>query len=198
MKLALLITVALTAAAHLFPLSDSVSAQTTAPSTSPEQRTVLQEGDSFFPYLYLSDSFMLIDEGQAKGSVETYTRVIASNGKNVLAAYNNRAVLYLQTGRPDLALADLEKALSLRPDQNEASVLLNNQGYIFLTKGLLDEAISIFNKALESNPKEVYALGNRASVYQKANQHGLALIDLDRAIELDPKQALLFNNRGSL
>lgn len=122
----------LTTAIFVLILSCGVVAQITQPSTSPVQATAMQDGDGFFPYLYLSDAYMQgFDAGQAKEKIEKYTRVITRNEKYVLAAYNNRAAVYLQTGRSDLALADIEKALASKPKPEEASVLLGNKGFIF-------------------------------------------------------------------
>ena len=186
----------LTVCVSLLSYVGSAQTPATQPSTSPVQAMSVQEGDEFFPYLYLSDIFLPgLDGEQPKANIEKYTRVIARNGKNILAAYNNRALAYVMTGRSDLALKDLETALASNPQPEDAAVLLNNQGYIFLKNGQFREAIANFNKCLEINPHDAHAFANRASVYQHTNQLGLAITDLDSAIEADPKQAALINNR---
>lgn len=86
------------------------------PSTSPVQKMAVQEGDEYFPYLYFSDAIVPgMDQDQAKGLIEKCTKVIAKSEKNVLVAYNNRALAYLLTGKLDLAVADLKTALASDP-----------------------------------------------------------------------------------
>lgn len=121
----------------LFSFAGLAQTPRTQPSTSPPQRISVQDGDEYFPYLYLSDVLKpSMNQDQAKANIERYNKVIARNGKNVGAAYNNRATVYLVIGRPELALADLATALASNPEPEEASLLLNNRGYIFLSRAV--------------------------------------------------------------
>ena len=61
----------------------------------------------------------------------------------------------------------------------------------------LDEALACFNQALERDPGNVEALGNRGSVLGTLGRYDEALADYDRALTLAPGHAMLLYNRAS-
>ncbi|MBM4137528.1 MAG: tetratricopeptide repeat protein, partial [Nitrospira sp.] len=70
------------------------------------------------------------------------------------------------------------------------------KGYILAISGKYKEAIDVFNRAIELNPKDARAYNNRGSAYQDSGNYWQAINDYNRAIELDPN-ARAYNNRGS-
>ena len=52
-------------------------------------------------------------------------------------------------------------------------------------------------KAIELDPKYVFAYNNRGNAYEKKGEHDLAIADFDKAIEIDPKYAFAYDNRGN-
>lgn len=62
--------------------------------------------------------------------------------------------------------------------------------------GEFNEAIEIFNEAIELNPYNAMAYTHRGFTYNDLNRYEQAIADLNRAIELDPQFELAYNNRG--
>jgi tetratricopeptide (TPR) repeat protein len=61
-----------------------------------------------------------------------------------------------------------------------------------------DEALADFNRALELDPKDVWALAGRGKTYRKMGRYDEALADYDRALELDPKDPYVLDYRHQL
>ena len=71
-----------------------------------------------------------------------------------------------------------------------------NRGMNYTSKGMYDEAIEEFTKAIEKNPKNAYAYYNRGLTYHKKGKLDKAILDYDKAIEINPKEAEIYYNRG--
>ena len=52
--------------------------------------------------------------------------------------------------------------------------------------GRYDEALADFNRVIEHNPADSWALGHRGQTYQAMGRENEALTDLKRAIEFEP------------
>ena len=64
----------------------------------------------------------------------------------------------------DLAIADLNEAIKLKPDYTAA---LTNRGNAYAAQGEYDLAIADFNTELKYKPTDTVAIANRAAVYAK-------------------------------
>ena len=51
-----------------------------------------------------------------------------------------------------------------------------------------DEALADFNRAIELDPEDAWALAGRGETYWAMGRYDQALADYDRAIELDPAE----------
>lgn len=71
-----------------------------------------------------------------------------------------------------------------------------NRGNTYRNSDILTEAMSDFNKAIELNPKNVYAYINRGVVYYGLGKYTDAISDYNKAIELNPKCAEAYLNRS--
>ena len=101
-------------------------------------------------------------------------------------AYNELGFAYVNQGRYDRALQDLNKAIEIDPANAFA---YNNRGILFKSRGLLDLAMQDFNKAIELDPGYAKALYHRALIYAARGRPDLAIRDCSYAIELDPQFA---------
>lgn len=101
----------------------------------------------------------------------------------VLAAvYYNRGRAEVAKGLNDQAITDLNDAIALTPNDNEA---YDNRANAYLNKGLYDQAIVDFNKAIELKP-DWDAHYNRGRTYEKTGQRDQAIADYRAALKFDP------------
>lgn len=70
------------------------------------------------------------------------------------------------------------------------------KGVELLKSGNYKEALSCFNKSLEINPDYCDCLTDRAITYFYLNKHELSIIDLDRAIYLEPDNPFRYSSRA--
>lgn len=100
------------------------------------------------------------------------------------AAYWQRAQGYNRTGRPELAVPDLDEAIRLNPKFVLAYVeraLANS----FLSKD--DDIIRDATRATELNPKLIVAYVVLGHAYARKRELDKALVALDAALRVDPK-----------
>ena len=63
--------------------------------------------------------------------------------------------------------------------------------------GKIEEALASFNKALEINPKNIYALNSRGHCFHELKNYGQAIEDYTNALEIDPNDSLVLRNRAN-
>jgi len=124
---------------------------------------------------------------------EQFCQKILSADPGSAATLNLLAVINMALGRNEAALANYDRALSLRPDFMEA---WSNRGAVL--KGLRRhaEALESFDRALALQPDHVGVLNNRAGVLQELGRYPEALAGYDRALALRPDYPEALNNRG--
>ncbi len=114
-----------------------------------------------------------------------FSDTIAKNPASWLS-YANRGRDYALAGSDDLALADLETALALNP--NEANAL-QCRGAILLKRKLFDRALADFDTSVALQPKRADFYLNRCKARRIAGLMTEALADAEMAIRLDPTLA---------
>jgi lipoprotein NlpI len=107
--------------------------------------------------------------------------------------YNSRGNAYVAKGLFDLAIADFNKAIELKPNYY---VAYNSSGRTYIHKGDLNKALADINRAIELNPNYAHAFNNRGIIYTDKGQLDQAIADYNKAIELDPKHYWAYRNRG--
>lgn len=70
------------------------------------------------------------------------------------------------------------------------------RGLDYSNKGMYDEAIVEFTKAISSNPRNAVAFYNRGLAYHKNRRSDEAFSDYSTAIEIDPHNSEVYYNRG--
>ena len=113
--------------------------------------------------------------------------------------YNLRGATHDALESFDMALADYDRAIKLRPDYADA---YNNKGNFFKDRGNFEEAIRCFRKALAISPNYPQAHNNLGITYKKRHK---SEEDLDSAIKcyksalkLNPNFSDAHNNMGSV
>jgi tetratricopeptide (TPR) repeat protein len=108
---------------------------------------------------------------------------------------NNRGVTYIGLRRYDDAIADLERAIALRPDYAEAYA---NLGRTHLENEDYDDALVALERAVELNRGLAEAWGNKAQALTGKDDVDGALEAFGTAIEVSGGNPDIYFNRASL
>lgn len=104
-------------------------------------------------YIYNERGLCLAQLGIYEEALTCFDSIII-NDENAFSAYANRAQVYYRLYKPDLAIADQNKAIEIDPSN---SAIYFNKGLALLYKQERDEACINFNKALELGYAEDYS-----------------------------------------
>ena len=89
----------------------------------------------------------------------------------------------LNTGKPEEALEDYNRAIKIKP-QVAAGYL--GRGNTLQILGRYEESIEDYDKTLEITPDLANAYINRASAYSHLGEYEKAIVDYEKGLELDP------------
>ena len=135
-----------------------------------------------------------------KNELVFWNHVIDLDPERAVLAYNNRAMVWKEQGRTDLALRDVETGIRLNP---RFAGLYINRAMIMLDRGDLDGALADLDRAVAAAPDSADAYYDRGLVWTRMGRSDLAYRDFSRAIELDAsdpgaylKRAVLLAERG--
>ena len=101
-------------------------------------------------------------------------------------AYFQRARIYNQKGRNDLAIADLTQAIAFGPP---GAGSLNFRGWIYLEQGNNDLGIADFLNAIAAKPAWALPHANLGFAYLRTNNLDRAIVEANEAVRLDPQLA---------
>ena len=90
----------------------------------------------------------------------------------------------LNTGKPEKALEDFNRAIKIDPQL--AGGYLGRANTLNIM-GRYGESIEDYDTALEIDPKLANAYINRASAYSHLEEYEKAIADYEKGLELDPK-----------
>jgi len=100
-------------------------------------------------------------------------------GQEVIYFYRGNAYHYKD--ECDLAIADYDRAIELRPDYAEA---YNNRGNAYAHKGDHDRAIADYDRAIQLQPDLAEAYYNRGLAYKQRGEEEKAIADFEKFLEL--------------
>ncbi|MCH8997741.1 MAG: peptidoglycan-binding protein [Proteobacteria bacterium] len=102
-------------------------------------------------------------------------------------------------GTEDLAIEHYTRAIYVGDlSQEHLAYAFNNRGQGYFLKGLLDQAIKDFDKAVQLSPSYSTAYHNRGLVYHKKGLYNRADDDYSKAIRLKPDMSYAYFNRGGM
>jgi hypothetical protein len=110
-------------------------------------------------------------------------------------SYYMRATMFRLIHRQDLALNDINKAISL--GFNSPRVILERSSILSELNKLEDAFISI-SEAIESDRNNADYLRARSEIYFKQKKYSLALIDIDYSISIDVANPTSFDLRSKI
>lgn len=126
--------------------------------------------------------------------------------------YYEKGMEYSVAGKFEEAQQEFKKALEIDPfyiavencleateDVLEQKIKIETalylfNGIVYANKGMLDEAIALYQKAIEINPEYAGTYYNLGAVYFSKGMLDEAAAELKKAIEINPKYADAHNN----
>jgi tetratricopeptide (TPR) repeat protein len=130
--------------------------------------------------------------GDYMGAIALLTQLITRHPKHAID-YNNRGLIYSQSGQGEKALADYNKALELNPELDNA---YNNRANYYASNGKLAEALTDYETALDLNPGNTRTWINQAITFRELGLYDLALENLDMALMLGGLEENIYSERG--
>ena len=128
--------------------------------------------------------------------IELYTKAIA-NDPNDLESYFDRGGAYSGNRQYDLALADYDKYIAMKPkDPGYLADGYVSRGYVYRMTGKNDLAIADYNRALALNAKNRNARLNRGIAYLNKKDFLSALKDFDALLAANAKDPEAYYHRG--
>jgi tetratricopeptide (TPR) repeat protein len=129
-------------------------------------------------------------------AIRACTIIIAAGQEsrgNLGVAYYNRGHAYYKDDGYDLAIADYDKAIELKPDD---AISYYGRGLAYALKGGYDLAIADYDKAIELKPDDAVAYDGRGNAFYNKRDYDSAIADYNKAIQLNPAFAVAYDNRG--
>ncbi|MCD6548682.1 MAG: tetratricopeptide repeat protein [Thermodesulfobacterium sp.] len=111
-------------------------------------------------------------------ALEIFSKVLEMD-PNHIKALEARAVIYMQKGEIELAQIDLERAISIEP---ENARLYFRLGQVYYRKKDLDKALELFTKAIDLEPVYPAAYMARSQVLREKGMEEAADLELDKAV----------------
>ncbi len=136
-------------------------------------------------------------------SIDWCTKAIEID-PNWADAYSARAGAYLSAKQYQQAVDDYTKVIDLHPTKLIDETIANQyvlRGDAFDAMGQQDKAIADFSTAIrlaEDTKEKFWAYQKRAWVFEFQNKYKESVADFDSAIELSPKLATAYSNRGNV
>jgi serine/threonine-protein kinase len=174
-----------------------------------DKRNVEKAIDFYNQALALDPRFALAYAGLADASLQMYreTRETLWADKAVYAAQQGQRIddsllevrvaagnAYLATGKTNAAIAELQRALEIAPNSDEAYRRL---AAAYETAGRMDDAVKMHEQAIAKNP--YYWLNHNAlgATYFQMGQYDKAAEQFARVIEIEPDNVNGFNDLGA-
>lgn len=109
--------------------------------------------------------------------------------------YNNLAAIYVQQGKYELAIMEMEQASAIFPqDANYLRIL----GELHQAIGNISKAIEYFQKAIKSAPENPESYTKLGKIYFDQARFEQSEIQFQKALKLNPKDIVALNNLGTI
>lgn len=115
--------------------------------------------------------------------INAYYRVLSKFPKDGVAT-GKLGFFYSALNKPDSALKYYNLTIEFDPEYEQTYL---NRAWLFYQKGEFTSAIADYTTVIDKNNLSIYAYANRGNVLMDNKQYQLAIADINRCIELDPK-----------
>jgi tetratricopeptide (TPR) repeat protein len=147
--------------------------------------------------IYLNRATLHRHDGHTLAALADYDQALTLQ-PDMTRALRGRAQVYVDEKRYGEALRDLDRLLELEPEQ---AITHADRGLVLMQSGRLNEAGRAFDRAIERGVKEPRVFLNRGLARLQLGGLGAApaaLVDIERALKLDPDYALAYFNRAMI
>ncbi|NMG22963.1 tetratricopeptide repeat protein [Brasilonema bromeliae] len=145
-------------------------------------------GDSYLR----SDALTKARQGHYTEALALLNQLIHRHPHNAID-YNNRGLIYFQSGETQKAFCDYNTALQLNPKLASA---YNNRANYYAACGELIEAIADYDRALDLNPSHVRAWINRGITLRDLGQYEEAIENFEVALLFEQLNGHVLAERG--
>jgi tetratricopeptide (TPR) repeat protein len=145
--------------------------------------------------VYVHRSFVWLEKGEIDKAFADCNQAILLDPKNA-SAYEARAHAWIKQGEDDKAFADWSEAIRLDPKDVAAYV---ERARMWCRKGQYGKAIADFDMVSRLDPMYLYLDADnslRRALAAKA-EFDTTFTESNKAIQLDPQDALAYNRRGT-
>ena len=135
-------------------------------------------------------------KNNSKRALEDFEKALALNPQSH-SALTNRASIWLEQQKWDLAIQDYEKVLSLDVGSRRRSNAFGGMALAFQGKRDLQNALLNFSRAIEEYPQNAVVYFNRATLYSTHGYPDQALADAEQAVLWAPSKSRGYTVRGN-
>lgn len=139
----------------------------------------------------------LIGDGELEEAQEKLAQAMEEHNR-ASALLVLEAQILLELEQYDVLIAATDKSLKEVDDPEERGSLLTARAYAYFYLDQVDEARKTFNQAVKSDPELNAAIIGRAMVHEHMKFYNAAIIDCDRALELDDQESQPWAIRGTI
>ncbi len=125
-------------------------------------------------------------------AIALFNLLIERNPSNA-SDYNNRGLVYFQSGQMDAAIADYNQAIDLNPGLDS---VYNNRANYYAVAGQLFEALMDYDTALDLNPSNVRAWINQGITFRELEMYDQAIESFDLALCFGQLEGHVYAERG--
>ena len=141
----------------------------------------------------IQEALELQSQGKFEQAEKIYLEFLEENPKQPDVS-NLLGLIYAQTNRPDMALKYFEYAVEGFP----CAEYYQNLGMFFYAQKSFEKAMDCFARAISYEPENLDFIRNFAQLAKKANQTDKGIEFFNKCLELEPKDAVGWNNIGLL
>ncbi|MBN4001872.1 tetratricopeptide repeat protein [Nostoc sp. LPT] len=139
-----------------------------------------------------SFALKLAQQGDYTEAIALLSQLICRNPHNAVN-YNNRGLIYFQSGERQKALYDYNTALKLNPYLASA---YNNRANYYAACGELAAALADYDQAIDLNPRHVRAWINRGITWRDLGQYEEAIENFEVALLFGQLEGQIWAERG--
>lgn len=169
----------------------------TAAAEAPREDSAAAAGKGTGWYRKFQEASKAMERGATEDALALYSEALDSGrlpASYQVLALSLRSSLHDKAGRPVEAIADLDRALRVKPENPRA---LAQRGNIYLKQRRFGRAVEDYDAALVLDPAMVEAYYGRALAQSLLGEHRRAIEDYDRISSLDPNFSAAYFNRAA-